>query len=192
MDAGRTGQRQKRTRSEPVEGLGWLTTLRRCLSTARSSLLLLLHGPPGTMSPTHPPRPPLALLLLSALLTLLLLAPQTHAIKFALQAYRYPPAKCIWNSAHPNALVIVTANVGPGPGQRVDVEIVDSSPQKNVYLHKKGINGETRLAVTAHAEGEVGVCFRNYLDHGACAVLGLGLGRGDEAAWARTSLIVRA
>lgn len=66
-----------------------------------------------------------------------------------------------------NALVIVTANVGPGPNQRVDIEIIDSSPQKNVYLHKKNINGETRLAITAHAEGEVGVCFKNHLDHGA-------------------------
>jgi len=97
---------------------------------------------------------------------ILFLAQPTYAIKFSLQAYRYPPAKCIWNAAHPNALVIVTANVGPGTGQRVDVEIVDSSAQKNVYLSKKGISGETRLAVTSHAEGEVGVCFRNYLDHG--------------------------
>lgn len=87
-----------------------------------------------------------------------------NAVKFNLQAYRYPPAKCIWNPAHPNALVIVTANVSPGGGQRVDVEIVDSSPQKNVYLSKKGINGETRLAITTHVDGEVGVCFRNYLD----------------------------
>ena len=44
------------------------------------------------------------------------------------------------------------------------MEIVDSSPQKNVYLSKKDIKGETRLAVTAHAEGEVGVCFKNWLD----------------------------
>lgn len=68
---------------------------------------------------------------------------------------------------HPNQLVIVTANVGPGANQRVDIEIVDSSPQKNVYLSKKGIKEETRLAVTAHAEGEVGVCFKNYLEGGA-------------------------
>lgn len=95
----------------------------------------------------------------------LFLQPQSaNAIKFTLPAYRYPPAKCIWNPAHPNALVIVTANVGPGGGQRVDVEIVDSSPQKNVYLSKRGINGETRLAITTHVDGEVGVCFRNYLD----------------------------
>lgn len=101
------------------------------------------------------------------LFLLLLSAPHlTSAIKFSLQSYRYPPAKCIWNAAHPNALVIVTANVGPGDGQRVDVEIVDSSAKKNVYLSKKGIKGETRLAVTVHEEGEVGVCFRNYLDGG--------------------------
>jgi hypothetical protein len=63
--------------------------------------------------------------------------------------------------------VIVTANVGPGANQRVDIEILDSSPEKNVYLHKKNINGETRLAITSHAEGEVGVCFKNYIDPGA-------------------------
>jgi|ERR1700733_4075671 p24 family protein delta-1 len=110
-----------------------------------------------------PPWPRISLLLfLSFLLQPLLIS----AIKFNLQSYRFPPAKCIWNAAHPNTLVIVTANVGPGESQRVDVEILDSSPQKNVYLRKKGINGETRLAITTHADGEVGVCFRNYMDSG--------------------------
>jgi hypothetical protein len=105
----------------------------------------------------------------SVLLTLLAVLFLTHpssAIKFSLPAQHYPPAKCIWNAAHVNALVIVTANVGPGANQRVDIEIIDSSPEKNVYLHKKGINGETRLAITSHAEGEVGVCFKNHLDIG--------------------------
>lgn len=69
---------------------------------------------------------------------------------------------------HSNQLVIVTANVGPGSYQRVDIEIIDSSPQRNVYLSKKNLKGEVRLAVTAHAEGEVGVCFRNYLENGQC------------------------
>jgi hypothetical protein len=68
---------------------------------------------------------------------------------------------------HANTLVVVTANVGTGAKQRVDIEIIDSSPQKNVYLSKKNINGETRLAITTHAEGEVGVCLKNYLDQGA-------------------------
>ncbi|KAE9404945.1 hypothetical protein BT96DRAFT_877058 [Gymnopus androsaceus JB14] len=106
--------------------------------------------------------------LLPILFTILtLLTGSSSAIKFNLQAYRYPIQKCIWNPIHNNALVIVTANVGPGEGQKVDIEIVDSSPQKNVYLSKKNINGETRLAVTSHAEGEVGVCFKNTLDVGA-------------------------
>jgi hypothetical protein len=97
---------------------------------------------------------------------LTLLTGPAFAVKFSLQAYRYPTPKCIWNPIHNNALVIVTANVGPGEGQTVDIEIVDSSPQKNVYLSKKNINGETRLAVTSHAEGEVGVCFKNALASG--------------------------
>lgn len=96
----------------------------------------------------------------------MILAQPVHAIKFQLPAYKNPPAKCIWNSVHPNQLVIVTANVENGDRQRVDIEIVDSSPQKNQYLSKKNIIGETRLAVTAHAEGDVGVCLRNYLDKG--------------------------
>ncbi|EIN08309.1 hypothetical protein PUNSTDRAFT_68398 [Punctularia strigosozonata HHB-11173 SS5] len=102
--------------------------------------------------------------LASLFLALSLTALPAHAIKFSLAGYRYPPAKCIWNAAHENALVIVTANVGEGAGQRVDVEIIDSSPKKNVYLSKKNIKGETRLAVTTHADGEVGVCLRNWLN----------------------------
>jgi hypothetical protein len=54
----------------------------------------------------------------------LLLVPPIHAIKFSLPTNRFPPNKCIWNSAHNGALVIVTANLGPGEGQRVDIEIV--------------------------------------------------------------------
>jgi len=106
-------------------------------------------------------RRPTAVLL--TLLAFLSLAHPASAIKFSLPAQHYPSSKCIWNAAHVNALVIVTANVGPGTNQQVDVEIIDSSPQKNVYLNKRDIKGETRLAVTSHADGEVGVCFKNYL-----------------------------
>ncbi|KAN0084269.1 emp24/gp25L/p24 family/GOLD domain containing protein [Tylopilus felleus] len=101
----------------------------------------------------------------TALLFLLLL-PFSTAIKFTLPPARIPIEKCIWNAAHTHALVIVTANVGPGPSQRIDIEIIDSTPQRNVYLSKRDIKGETRLAVTAHAEGEMGVCFKNYLSPG--------------------------
>ncbi|KAF8438157.1 emp24/gp25L/p24 family/GOLD-domain-containing protein [Boletus edulis BED1] len=96
-------------------------------------------------------------------LLLLFLLPFSNAIKFALPPAKLPTEKCIWNAAHINALVIVTANVSPGPNQRIDIEIIDATPQRNVYLSKKDIKGETRLAVTAHAEDEIGVCFKNHL-----------------------------
>ncbi|KAI6040923.1 emp24/gp25L/p24 family/GOLD-domain-containing protein [Pisolithus marmoratus] len=98
-----------------------------------------------------------------SLLLFVLLAPFVAAIKFTLPPSRIPAPKCIWNAVHTHALVIVTANVGPGPNQRVDIEIIDSTPQRNVYLSKRDIKGETRLAVTAHVEGEVGVCLKNWL-----------------------------
>ena len=113
--------------------------------------------------------PALPVLLASALLTVLALAPlPTAAIKFTLPASRYPPSKCVWNAAHPGALVIITANVGPGEGQRLDIEVVDSSEHKNIYLSKKNISGEKRFAITAHAEEDIGVCFRNTLEAGEC------------------------
>ena len=104
-------------------------------------------------------------LLLVALLVCL--TQSVLAIKFNIPASRYPPAKCVWNAAHPGALVIITANVGPGEGQRLDIEVIDSSEHKNVYLSKKDINGEKRFAITAHAEEDIGVCFRNYLESSA-------------------------
>ncbi|KAJ8474162.1 hypothetical protein ONZ45_g16044 [Pleurotus djamor] len=107
---------------------------------------------------------PTSFFLFSIYLILLLQTLPSNAIKFSLQSYRYPPSKCVWNSVDDNTLVIVTANVGPGEKQRVDIEIVDASDHKNVYLSKRDINGETRLAITTHSEGEVGVCFRNYQD----------------------------
>jgi hypothetical protein len=105
--------------------------------------------------------------LLLALFSLCTLVPQhVFAIKFSLPAARYPIPKCIWNAAHPDTLVIVTANVVNGQNQRVDIEIVDSSPQKNVYLSKRGIKAETRLAITTHGDGQVGVCLKNYMEGG--------------------------
>ncbi|KAI6127574.1 emp24/gp25L/p24 family/GOLD-domain-containing protein [Pisolithus thermaeus] len=110
-------------------------------------------------------------------LLFLLLVPFVAAIKFTLPPGRVPAPKCIWNAVHTNALVIVTANVGPGPGQRVDIEIIDSTPQRNVYLSKRDIKGETRLAVTAHAEGDIGVCLRNWLSPDVKIVLAQNMSR---------------
>ena len=45
------------------------------------------------------------------------------------------------------------------------MEIVDGSERGNVYLSKKSVKGETRLAITTHENADVGVCFKNYLDY---------------------------
>ncbi|EIW69519.1 hypothetical protein TREMEDRAFT_30552, partial [Tremella mesenterica DSM 1558] len=72
----------------------------------------------------------------------------------------------VWNFAGAHSLVIVTANVPSSPGQRVDIEILDGSEQGNVYLSKRDIKGETRLAVTTHESADVGVCLTNHLESG--------------------------
>ena len=100
---------------------------------------------------------------LFAILAVLSCAQRANAIKFELIASPYPEEMCIWNAAHGGDLIIVTANVGPGNDQRVDVEIKEREGG-NVYLNKKNIRGETRLAVTAHREDDVGVCFKNTLE----------------------------
>ncbi|OCF55230.1 endoplasmic reticulum vesicle protein 25 [Kwoniella mangroviensis CBS 10435] len=87
-----------------------------------------------------------------------------YAVKFDLVADRYPKPRCIWNFAAAHSLVIVTANVPYENGQRVDIEILDGSERGNVYLNKKDIKGETRLAITTHESADVGVCLRNYLE----------------------------
>ncbi|KZV95727.1 hypothetical protein EXIGLDRAFT_724978 [Exidia glandulosa HHB12029] len=96
---------------------------------------------------------------------LLVAAASVGAVKFNLQAARYPPSKCFWHAAHDGQLVVVTANVAPGADQRVDIEIVDASPARHVYQSKRGLSGEARFAITTHSEDDVGVCFKNYLDY---------------------------
>jgi p24 family protein delta-1 len=106
------------------------------------------------------------------ILILVLVTWQAAAIKFHLPALRNPSSKCISNPVHEGDLVIVSVIVDsedpslPADSQRVDIELVDSSPKRNVYLSKKNIQGEKRFAVTSHAEGDVLVCFKNTLDWG--------------------------
>ncbi|ORX39709.1 putative endoplasmic reticulum vesicle protein 25 [Kockovaella imperatae] len=86
-----------------------------------------------------------------------------QAVKLELQAERNPKPRCIWNFAAAHSLVIVTANAPFEVGQRIDIDILDGSERGNVYLSKRDIKGETRLAITTHESADVGVCLRNYV-----------------------------
>ncbi|PWN29892.1 endoplasmic reticulum vesicle protein 25 [Jaminaea rosea] len=104
---------------------------------------------------------------------LLLLTAPSLAIKFDIEARNSPTTKCIWNYALSDTLVIVTVNSGPSPsssvnaeGQQIDVEIVDASHHNNVYLDKKDIRGETRMAINTHSQSDLGVCITNRLKKG--------------------------
>ncbi|TYJ54059.1 endoplasmic reticulum vesicle protein 25 [Cryptococcus floricola] len=104
-------------------------------------------------------RPSFLFLFLTSLLT------AVSALKFDITADKDPKpkwSKSIWNFAASHSLVIVTANVPSEPDQRVDIEILDGSTHGNVYLNKKDIKGESRLAVTTHENADVGICLRNY------------------------------
>lgn len=115
-------------------------------------------------------------ILLPTLLTLavLLLALPSSAIKFDIPVLSHPNTKCIWNYALSDTLVIVTVTSGPTPNsalsaddQQLDVEIVDASKHNNVYLDKKDIKGETRMAVNTHTHSDLGVCLTNRAKKGA-------------------------
>lgn len=106
-------------------------------------------------------------MLLSSVLVLVTLL-SVQAIKFDIDAETHPHNKCIWNYALSDTLVVITVNtVAKDPftfsDQRVDVEVVDGSKHNNVYLSKKNIKGETRLAINTHTHADLGVCFKNSL-----------------------------
>jgi hypothetical protein len=46
------------------------------------------------------------------------------------------------------------------------MEVIDGSNHRNVYQNKRNIQGETRMAITTHADADLGVCFTNTLDKG--------------------------
>ncbi|KAH8918561.1 hypothetical protein BT69DRAFT_1267648 [Atractiella rhizophila] len=109
------------------------------------------------------------------LLALLSLFPYSLAIKFLLPASHNPSAKCIWNWATSDNLVIISANVDLANAagistqeyrdkMRIDMEVIDGSGSRNVYQSKRGLKGETRMAITTHADADLGVCFKNWLD----------------------------
>lgn len=111
---------------------------------------------------------------MARLLSLALLLGAVAGVKFDLPASHHPVQKCLWNYAMSDTLVVISVSapqlaagtngaVG-GERQRVDMEIVDGSSGRNVYQAKKGIKGETRMAITTHADADLGVCFKNTLD----------------------------
>jgi hypothetical protein len=110
-----------------------------------------------------------------AFLLILSLCTFTAAIKFDLPATSSPRIKCIWNYALSDTLVVITVNTAipsDSPNsdennQRVDVEIVDGSKHNNIYLSKKNIRQETRMAINTHSHADLGVCLKNTLKKGA-------------------------
>ncbi|GAA5998980.1 Erv25p [Rhodotorula paludigena] len=111
------------------------------------------------------PRTPMRTLAAS-LVALWALAPLAAAVKFSLTAHHNPQPKCLWNYAMSDTLVVISVS-SPLAGnnlQRLDMEVVDGSASRNTYQAKRGLKGETRMAITTHADADLGVCFRNVLD----------------------------
>ncbi|KAH9807901.1 emp24/gp25L/p24 family/GOLD-domain-containing protein [Melampsora americana] len=88
---------------------------------------------------------------------------EVKGIKFDLTAEFTPTPRCIWYYAMADTLVVISTNIESGEDQSMDLEIIDGSVHRNVYQAKKGINGETRIAITTHNDADLGVCFTNTL-----------------------------
>ncbi|KAI3629060.1 hypothetical protein CBS9595_000132 [Malassezia furfur] len=96
---------------------------------------------------------------------LLSLAAGAAAIKFELHASKNPTPLCIWNYALEDTLAIISINVVPrdartAADQSIEVKVVDRT-HHNVYLSKKGLTDETRLAINTHHDADLGVCILN-------------------------------
>jgi hypothetical protein len=64
-----------------------------------------------------------------------------------------------------DTLVVISVSAPmAGNLQRLDMEVVDGSSSRNTYQSKRGLKGETRMAITTHADADLGVCFKNVLD----------------------------
>ncbi|KAG2236907.1 hypothetical protein INT48_002720 [Thamnidium elegans] len=106
----------------------------------------------------------LTLLVLSSILAVV------TAIKFDLPAVTqervFEGTKCLSQYVPRDTMVLVTINVGEGYNQRVELEILDDTESRNVYLKKPNVNGDLRNAFSTKVDGEVMVCFTNVLDDG--------------------------
>lgn len=102
------------------------------------------------------------LLMISFLISLMI--NKYQCIKFDLMAEFIPTPRCIWYYAMADTLVVISTNIEASDEfQTMDLEIVDGSVHRNIYQSKKGINGETRIAITTHNDADLGVCFTNTL-----------------------------
>lgn len=100
-----------------------------------------------------------------AIVATLVVLPFVSAVKFSLQASHNPTPKCLWNYAMSDTLVVISVSAPmAGNLQRLDMEVVDGSSSRNTYQSKRGLKGETRMAITTHADADLGVCFKNVLD----------------------------
>lgn len=105
-------------------------------------------------------------LLLQLVVAAVSLASFASGVKFSLTAHHNPQPKCLWNYAMQDTLVVISVSA-PLAGnnlQRLDMEVVDGSKSRNTYQSKRGLKGETRMAITTHADADLGVCFTNVLD----------------------------
>ncbi|KWU43121.1 hypothetical protein RHOSPDRAFT_35382 [Rhodotorula sp. JG-1b] len=105
-------------------------------------------------------------LLLQLVVAAVSLASFASGVKFSLTAHHNPQPKCLWNYAMQDTLVVISVSA-PLAGnnlQRLDMEVVDGSKSRNTYQSKRGLKGETRMAITTHADADLGVCFSNVLD----------------------------
>lgn len=95
-----------------------------------------------------------------------LLCTLVRAIKFELPSSRQPKPVCIWNYALRDTLAIISINVVPrdestASAQSIDVKVIDRT-HHNVYLNKKNLTDETRLAINTHHDADLGVCLSNH------------------------------
>jgi len=107
------------------------------------------------------------------------------AVKFELPASKHPKPLCIWNYALADTLGIISVNVVPrvsktADQQNVEVRIVDRT-HHNVYLNKKGLKGETRLAINTHHNADLGVCLSNYGNDDLVSDIDLDVHLGGDA-----------
>ncbi|BEI85887.1 hypothetical protein CcaverHIS002_0601740 [Cutaneotrichosporon cavernicola] len=101
--------------------------------------------------------------LLALAVALVALFTPVHAVKFDLIAGGGGEHRDIWNFAPADTLVVITANVVPSTGMRVDLNVVDGSEHGRIYQSKKDLNGEYRAALTTHGDADLGVCFTNLI-----------------------------